>query len=108
MVNAIDWLVTSFMTSMMTILNIEARPAVPDQLILRELKKSARRYLLYLPISYVLAKRVEYTKDTFASVSSEICAPGGSYFGYSLFPGVMLASSMHSPESLFQTCNSFY
>ena len=72
------------------------------------LKKSARRYLLYLPISYALAKRVEYTKDTFASASSEICAPGGSYFGYSVFPGVMLASLMHSPESLFQTCNSFY
>jgi hypothetical protein len=92
---------------MMTILKIEARPANPDQLILRGLKKSARRYLLYLPISYVLAKRVEYTKDTFASASLEICAPGGSYFGYSVFPGVMLASLMHSPESLFQTCNSF-
>ncbi len=102
-VNAVDWLVTSLMTSMMTsILNIEARPANPDRLILRGLKKSARSYLLYLLTSYVLAKRVEYTKDTFASASSEICAPGGSYFGYSMFPGVMLASSMHSPESLFQ------
>jgi hypothetical protein len=40
-------------------------------------------------------------EDTFASVSSEICAPGGLYFGYSVFPGVMLVSSMHSPESLF-------
>jgi hypothetical protein len=79
--NAVDWLVTSFMTSMMAILNIEARPANPDQLILRGLKKSARRHLLYLLISYVLAKRVEYTEDTFASASSEICAPGGSYFG---------------------------
>ncbi len=36
----VDWLVTSFMTSMMTILNIEARPANPDQSILRGLKKS--------------------------------------------------------------------
>jgi hypothetical protein len=70
-------------------------------------KKSARSYLLYLLTSYVLAERVEYTEDTFASVSSEICALGGLYFGYSVFPGVMLASSMHSPESLFQTCNSF-
>jgi hypothetical protein len=50
---------------MMTILNIEARPADPDRLILMGLKKPARRYLLYLPISYVLAERVEYTKDTF-------------------------------------------
>ena len=44
-VNAINWLVTSFVTSMMTILNIEARPADPDQPILRELKKSVRTYL---------------------------------------------------------------
>ncbi len=44
---------------------------------------------------------VKYTKDTFASASLETCAPGGSYFGYSIFPGVMLASSMHSPEMLF-------
>ncbi len=64
---------------MMTILNIEARPANPDQLILRGLKKSAHRYLLNLPIPYILAERVEYMKDTFASVSSEICAPGGLY-----------------------------
>jgi hypothetical protein len=90
---------------MMTILNYEARPANPDQPILRGLKKSAHSYLLYL---LVLAKRVEYKEDTFASASSEICALGRSYFGYSVFPGVMLASSMHSPESLFQTCNSFY
>jgi hypothetical protein len=65
------------------------------------LKKSTHRYLLYLPISYVLAERVECTKDTFASASSEICALAGLYFGYSVFPGVMLASLMHSPESLF-------
>jgi hypothetical protein len=106
-VNAVDWLITFFMTSMMTILNIEARPANPDQQILRGLKKSARSYLLYLLTFYALAERVEYTEDTFARTSSEICAPGGLYFGYSVFPGVMLASLMHSPESLFQTCNSF-
>jgi hypothetical protein len=93
---------------MMTILNIEARPADPDQPILRGLKKSTRSYLLYLLTSYVLAERVEYMEDTFARASSETCAPGGSYFRYSVFPGVMLASSMHTPESLFQTCNSFY
>ncbi len=29
------------------------------------LKKYARRHLSYLPISYILAKRVEYIKDTF-------------------------------------------
>ncbi len=108
MVNTIDWFVTSFMTSIVTILSNEARPADPDQLILRGLKKSARSYLLYLLMSYVLAERVEYTEDTFASVSSEFCTLGGLYFGYSMFPGVMLASSMHRTESLFQTCNSFY
>ena len=107
-VNAINRLVLSFMISMMIILNIEARSANPDQLILRGLKKSARSYLPYLLTSYILAERVEYTKDTFASTSSETCAPGGYYFGYSVVPGVMLASSMHTPESLFQTCNSFY
>ncbi len=89
------------MTSMMTILNIEARPANLDRLILRGLKKSTRSYLPYLLMSYVLAERVEYTEDTFASASSEICVPGGSYFGYSVFPGVMLVSLMHSSESLF-------
>jgi hypothetical protein len=40
-------------------------------------------------------------KDNFASASQEFCVLGGLYFGYSVFPGVMLASSMHSPESLF-------
>jgi hypothetical protein len=40
---------------MMTILNIEARPANPDRLILRGLKKSTRSYLLYLLTSYILA-----------------------------------------------------
>jgi hypothetical protein len=72
------------------------------------LKKSAHSYLLYLLTSYVLAERVGYTEDTFASASLETCAPGGSYFGYSVFPGVMLVSLMHTPESFFQTCNSFY
>ncbi len=74
---------------------------------LSKLKKSAHSYLLYLLTSYVLAERVEYTDDTFASASSKTCAPGGLYFGYSVFPGVMLASLMHTPVSLFQTCNSF-
>jgi hypothetical protein len=50
---------------MMTILSNEARPANPDQLILKGLKKSARSYLLYLLTSYVLAKREEYTIDAF-------------------------------------------
>jgi hypothetical protein len=92
---------------MMTILNIKARPADPDQPILRRLKKSARSSFLYLLTSYVLAERVGYTEDTFASASLETCVPSRSYFGYSVFPGVMLAISMHMPESLFQTCNSF-
>jgi hypothetical protein len=96
------------MTSMMTILNIEARPDNPDRLILRGLKKSARSYLLYLLTSYVFAERVGYTEDTFAGASLEICVLGGLYFGYSVFSGVMLASSMHMPESFLQTCNSFY
>jgi hypothetical protein len=86
---------------MMTILSNEARLAVPDQLILRGLKKSAHGYLFYLLTSYVLADREEYTEDTFASASLEFCAPGMLYFGYSVFPGIMLASSMHTPESLF-------
>jgi hypothetical protein len=64
-------------------------------------KKSARSYLLYLLTSYVLAEREEYTEDTFESASSETCALGGLYFKYSVFPAVMLACSMHSPESLF-------
>ncbi len=101
MVNAVNWLVTSFMTSMMVILNSEARSADPDRPILRELKKSAHSYLPYQLTSYILAERVEYMEDTFASMSLEFCALGGSYFGYSVFPGVMLASSMHTPESLF-------
>jgi hypothetical protein len=93
---------------MMTIIKIEARPANPDQLILRGLKKSACSYLLYPLMSYVLAERVEYAEDTFASALSEICALDELYLGYSVFPGVMLASLMYTPESLFQTRNSFY
>jgi hypothetical protein len=77
-------------------------------LLQRILKKSARSYLLYLLASYILAERKEYTEDTFASTSQEFCAPGGPYFGYSVFPGVMLVSLMHTPESLFQTYNGFY
>jgi hypothetical protein len=50
---------------MMTILNIEARPANPDQLILRGLKKSAHRYLLYLPISYVFGQEGEVYRRYF-------------------------------------------
>ena len=101
MVNIVDWLVTSFMTSMMTILNIEARPANPDQLILRGLKRSTRSYLPYLLMSYVLAEWEEHTKDMFASASQEFCTLGGSYFAYSVFLGVTLACLMHSLESLF-------
>ncbi len=46
-VNAVNLLVTSFMTSLMSILNSEARPANHNQLILRGLKKSARGYCTY-------------------------------------------------------------
>ncbi len=38
----------------------------------------------------------------------EFCTPGGSYFVYSVFPGVMLACWRCTPKSLFQTCNSFH
>ncbi len=67
------------------------------------MKKSAHSYSTYLLMPFILTDRKEHMKDTFASASREFCAPGGSCFGYSVFPGVMLASSMHSPESLFQT-----
>ncbi len=50
---------------MMTILSNEVRPANPDHLILRGLKKSARKLLTLPATSYVLAERKEYTKDTF-------------------------------------------
>jgi hypothetical protein len=92
---------------MMTILNNEARPANPDRLILRGQKKSARGYSTYLHLTFWLKGR-SIQKILFASPSSEFCMPGGLCFGYSVFPGVMLASSMHSPESVFQNCNSFY
>jgi hypothetical protein len=78
------------MTSMMTILSNEARPADPDRLILRGLKKSARSYLLYLLTSYILAEREEYGRY-FCEHVIGILHPGWSYFGYSVFPGIMLA-----------------
>ncbi len=56
-VNATNWLVTSFMTSMMTILINKARPANPDRLILRGLKKSARSYSTYLRLTFWLKGR---------------------------------------------------
>jgi hypothetical protein len=73
---------------------------VAVSILVAVVKKSVHSYLLYLLTSYILAKRVEYKDDTFASMSSEFYVPGGLYFGYSVFPGVMLASSMHTPESL--------
>jgi hypothetical protein len=55
-----------------------------------------------LTYTYVLAERKECTKDTFCERITRILHAGwGLYFGYSVFPGVMLASLMHSPESLF-------
>ncbi len=42
-----------------------------------------------------------YKRYFWASVSSETCAPGGSYCAYSVFLGVTLACLMHSLESLF-------
>jgi hypothetical protein len=42
-----------------------------------------------------------YKRYFWASASSETCAPGRSYFVYSVFLGVTLACPMHSPESLF-------
>jgi hypothetical protein len=85
---------------MMTILRKEAKPADPDLLILRGLKKSARSYSTFLRLTFWLkGRRVQ--EILFVSVSQEFCALDGSYFGYSVFPGVMLASLMHSPESLF-------
>jgi hypothetical protein len=85
---------------MMTILSNEAKPADPDQLILRELKKSACSYSTYLCLTFWLKGR-SIGKILFGSTSSEFCAPGGLYFGYSVFPGVMLMRLMHSPEPLF-------
>jgi hypothetical protein len=61
---------------MMTILSNEARPADPDQLILRGLKKSACIYLLYLLTSYVLAEREVYRIDTFCKCVTRILRAG--------------------------------
>jgi hypothetical protein len=72
------------------------------------MKKSARSYSTYLHLMFWLKGR-SVQQILFVSGAQEFRAPGGSYFGYSVFPGVMLASLMHSPESLFfQTCNSFH
>ncbi len=42
-----------------------------------------------------------YKRYFWASASSETCAPGGSYFAYSVFLGVTLACLMDSLKSLF-------
>jgi hypothetical protein len=55
-------------------------------------KKYARRYLY---LSFSRAGGV-YKRYFWASASSETCAPGGSYFVYSVFLGVTLAFLMHS------------
>ncbi len=65
MLSAVNWLVTSSMTSMMTILNLSGKTSqsrLPD---LEGTEKYARGYLPSLPIFYVFAKRGEYIKDTF-------------------------------------------
>ncbi len=49
-----------------------------------------------------------YKRYFWASASSETCVPGGSYFVYSVFLGVMLAWSMQSPESLFFDLQQLY
>ena len=56
------------------------------------LKKYAHRYL-YL---YFSRAGGVYKRYFWASASSETCAPGGSYFVYSVFLGVTLAFLMHS------------
>jgi hypothetical protein len=61
---------------MMTILSNEARPANPDRLILRGLKKSAHSYLLYLPTSYILAERERYRIDSFYKHITRILRAG--------------------------------
>ncbi len=97
-VNAVNWLVTSFMTSMMTILS--------NQPILTnwswgDWRNPPVSYLLYLLRLTFWLKGRSIQKILIARASSEFCKPGGLYFGYSMLPGVMLASLMHSPESLF-------
>jgi hypothetical protein len=49
-----------------------------------------------------------YKRYFWASASSEICAPGGLYFAYSVFLGVTLAWLMQSPESLFFDLQQLY
>ncbi len=49
-----------------------------------------------------------YKRYFWASASSETCAPGGSYFAYSVFLGVMLAWLMQSPETLFFDLQQLY
>ncbi len=49
-----------------------------------------------------------YKRYFWASESSETCAPGGSYFVYSVFLGVMLVCPMHSLESLFPDLQQLY
>ncbi len=68
-------------------------------------KKSARSYSTYLRLTFWLKGRSLW-KIPFASASQEFCAPGGLYFGYSVFLSVMLACWRCTPKSLFQTCNS--
>jgi hypothetical protein len=92
---------------MMTILSNEVRPADPDQLILRGLKKSAHSYSTYLFLTFWL-KRRSVQKILFVSASLEFFVLGELYFEYSLFPGVMLASLMHSLESLFPDLQQLY
>ncbi len=49
-----------------------------------------------------------YIRYFWASASLEICALGGSYFGYSVFLGVTLTWSMQSLESLFFDLQHLY
>ncbi len=49
-----------------------------------------------------------YKRYFWASASLETCAPGGSYFAYSVFLGVTLAWSMQSPESLVFDLQQLY
>jgi hypothetical protein len=58
----IDQLRTTSIVPKLHILDNECTQDFKDTI---HLKKYARRYLSYLPISYVLAERVEYIKDTF-------------------------------------------
>jgi hypothetical protein len=85
---------------MMTILNLSgktSRSRPPDLEGTEEIRP-------YIPIllTYILRFSQEggvYKRFFWASASSETCAPGGSYFVYSVFFGVTLACLMHSPES---------